>query len=120
MLSVSYENKKVKGEMMKLELFNDFIQALRLLYEREREIKRLGADLCEFSNLLNNVTKPLIEALFREDQREIIDWWLYDCPSGIDGDPKVCHMWDEEDRPIHLRNAAELHAYLMNMKEPLK
>lgn len=97
---------------MKIHRFRQYIDALRELNRKEKALHDLGIDMEGFDGYYDDVIDPLLRSLFTREQRETLEWWLYDAPDGIECNPKTVHMWEKDETPIPLLNEEQLHAYL--------
>lgn len=98
-----------------LEQFTTYIEGMRETWLKTDQLYNLGLDLHEFLESLNAPIKPLTDAVFTEEQKELIEWWLFDAPRGIEKNPEKACMWDHDNTEIPLSNVPELYAYLVKL-----
>lgn len=96
--------------------FIEYIKLKRACYKAEREAERFGIEMGSFLEPWEaTITLLMNELGGTEYQLEIIDWWLYDVPHGIEGDPK-----DDTpriyvlDQPVNTRTVEELYDFLVS------
>ena len=99
------------------ELFFKYIQALRKLYVIEEGIRRLGINLETYTEVLCGAYTPLLNAVFSKEQINTIDWWLYEQPKGINGNPAGDFMWSMSDEVIDVSDEYKLYKLLFEEGE---
>lgn len=69
---------------MNKELFLEYVESLRKALKMQRVLRDVGVDIMD--GLIDQSHEFLKKSIWNKEQIENIDWWLYDCPNGIDGD----------------------------------
>jgi len=98
---------------------NNFIQTIKLLQDNEKRQRKIDTFSYEtFGDYLPNFNEDMITGILNvlkdemNDSNDIIGWWLYDAPEGINGNPAETHMWDVDGNPIEIVDAGQLWDYL--------
>lgn len=98
---------------MQFELFKQYIDGMREFHKREQELYKLGIDINELTGVINKTVLPLKSAVFTKSQSEELDWWLFDLPNAIDGEPVTEWSWVEVNgQRIELDTIEKFFAYL--------
>lgn len=96
--------------------FKGFIQGLRDTQRIDKDLSDLGVDINGLIGHFNKWTIPLSKLAFNEAQNDLINWWLFDAPHGLMGNPTECHMWEKDGTPIDLSDEWKLFVYLQTLK----
>ena len=82
---------------MKYEEFEKYITFQQKLMERSRSIGELGIDTLEYDEMFYKLIEILTENLFSKEQREWIDWYLFErvSPTG-----EILKAWDKNENEI--------------------
>lgn len=105
---------------MKMTL-NEF-KALIVGLRKQNELLNKFTEIGFLFESLQNLFIPyylLEKKLFSEEQREFLDYWLYDVPKGIKEDPdnKKPFLWDENKKEIPCYTIKQLYEYLKTLDD---
>lgn len=103
--------------MRNTELFKKYIAGLRKLETIEIALGKLGVDIMSLTDIYLDVYTPVLNMAFNAEQLEQIDWWLYDSPKGINGNPEKAVLWDSDGEEIDIRTEEKFYEYLQTVKE---
>ena len=91
---------------MNYKQFKTVIENLEKVSERSHSIYQLGVDLIGYDDMFHQVISNLLNAVFDEDGKGWVDWYLYERP-GFNGKPnlatdengnEICHniqsLWE--------------------------
>ena len=92
--------------------FQQYIDAMRELNRKEKALHVIGIDVGVLTDCYQDIASPLLHSLFTISQRDTLEWWLYDVPNGIEGNPNEVHMWKADDTPIPLLNEKQLYDFI--------
>ena len=84
-------------EYMKYEEFEKYIALQQKLMERSHSLSKLGIDTLEYNEMFYNLIEVLTKEIFSEEQRDWIDWYLFErvSPTG-----EILKAWDKDDNEI--------------------
>ena len=84
-------------EYMKYEEFEKYITLQQKLMERSHSLGELGIDTLEYDETFYKLIEVLTKEIFSEEQREWIDWYLFErvSPTG-----EILKAWDKDDNEI--------------------
>lgn len=96
--------------------FTRYISLVRIAYIEEQKIRKMGIDMGQLAAHLESITKSLEHSIFNQYQLEMIEWWLYDTPKGIEKNSERTDLIRDRDKnPIMVRTPQELYDYLMTL-----
>lgn len=98
---------------MKLEVFKELIEKLKVQSQKERDAYNVGVDLFEFNNEFHSIVSILIGSYYGKDGLETFDWWCYEKKWGSREDLK---MTDQDNNEL-CRTIEDLHQYLEENKK---
>ena len=102
--------------MLTLEAFTKYIEALRALDNTHETLRKVGIDIMPLLETVDRITSPLAIRVFTPEQKDTLDWWLYDGPKSIERDPTNPHQWEADGTPIPLSTVEELWTYLKGLE----
>jgi hypothetical protein len=102
---------------MTLGQFTTWIEETRKHHKKVHELYKLGVDTLDWEH----PDTYLYQFVFNKEQRDYIDWWLYDCPNGISEEAfnressKI--TWDEkgEEVNVYLDSVEALYNYISKL-----
>lgn len=100
---------------MNKEAFVKYIEAEREEWNRYWDLCKLGVDI------RNGDYKPIqnivLKIFLNHEQLDLLEWWFYDSPDGINGNPKEDCLFDENENPIAVQTPDALFDYLLTLGE---
>lgn len=102
-----------------LEQFEKLIEAFRSDERAFDTLKNVGINLIDFKIYVDKIL-ILLECVFNPEQLDYFEWWLFDVPNGIEGDPdpRKQYVWDKDKNPIDVSTVPALYKFLETLEEP--
>lgn len=92
---------------MNLQKFTSLIENLQSAFKRTGDLNDAGVNLLDYDEKFYNIINDLLEESFGQEGKDWIEWYLYDKPSILSGEPhkafdkngkEICHdiksLWD--------------------------
>jgi hypothetical protein len=106
----------VKNTLENKNLFVSIIERLRKDADISSKAYALGIDLLSYSPCSGEAVRSAFKLCFNDVQNDVIDWWLYDSPSGIQGfEKKWAHIFVDGVIKYRLYSIEDLWDYIMEL-----
>ena len=93
---------------MKIEVFKEIVELLRIQNEKDNSVYALNIDLTEFNSPLQTVISHLIGSIYGREGLDTFDWWCCDKEWGTRTDLE----FKSEDGTMLCETIDDLHQYL--------
>jgi len=104
--------------LITLETFEKYIKARQDVWAVISKLNAVGIDSMTFCEPFEKAEEVLYKVLFNGLQKDIIDWWLYEC-KGVEGkrDPKYQVIHKKTGLVIPTTTVKELYEYLETLDD---